>query len=195
MAKFRSNPRRLDAYKKFQFRLRPRFRRPSRDEIGVLQDQLALLDQMVEQERRLDLLGDGRTSGSEALFVGRDREGKAIAAEVIADDLGRDLYRVDLSMIVSRYIGETEEHLDRIFDAAERSGAVLFFAEADALFGKRTGVSDSHDRYANLEISYLLRKLEHHKGLAIFATSSKENIDQAFTRRLRFVIDFPYPGK
>jgi SpoVK/Ycf46/Vps4 family AAA+-type ATPase len=117
-----------------------------------------------------------------------------MAAEVLARDLDLDLYRIDLSQIVSKWIGETEKNLARVFDAAERSGAVLFFDEADALFGKRTEVSDSHDRYANIEVDYLLQRMEEYRGLAILATNMKSQLDQAFLRRLRFVLDFPFPN-
>jgi len=126
-----------------------------------------------------------------ALFVGSHSTGKTMAAEVLANELGRDLYRVDLSQVVSKYIGETEKNLNRVFDAAERGGWVLFFDEADALFGKRTDVKDSHDRYANIEIGYLLERLEAFSGLAILATNSKTSIDDAFTRRIHHIVRFP----
>ena len=106
-------------------------------------------------------------------------------------DLHRDLYRVDLSKVIGKYIGETEKNLDRLFDAAESEGAILFFDEADALFGKRSEVKDAHDRYANIEISYFLQRLESFNGAAILATNKKENLDPAFLRRLRFVVHFP----
>src|SRR5947207_8447085 len=117
-----------------------------------------------------------------------------MAAEVIAGDLNIDLYKIDLSGVVSKYIGETEKNLDRIFTAAENANAILFFDEADALFGKRSEVKDSHDRYANIEISYLLQRMEVHQGLAILTTNMKSAVDQAFMRRLRFVVQFPFPG-
>jgi SpoVK/Ycf46/Vps4 family AAA+-type ATPase len=117
-----------------------------------------------------------------------------MAAEIIAADLELDLYRIDLAGVVSKYIGETEKNLRRVFDAAERSGAILFFDEADALFGTRTEVRDSHDRYANLEINYLLQRMEDYSGLAILATNRRSALDAAFLRRLRFVIDFPFPA-
>src|SRR5262249_59054368 len=104
-----------------------------------------------------------------------------------------DLYRIDLSSVVSKYIGETEKNLRRVFDAAENSGAILLFDEADALFGKRSEVKDSHDRYANIEVSYLLQRMEVYRGLAILTTNLKENLDPAFMRRLRFVVHFPFP--
>jgi SpoVK/Ycf46/Vps4 family AAA+-type ATPase len=118
-----------------------------------------------------------------------------MAAEVIAKDLRLDLYRIDLSAVVNKYIGETEKNLRRLFDAAEDGGAILFFDEADALFGKRSEVKDSHDRYANIEINYLLQRLEAYRGLAILATNLKSSLDAAFMRRLRFIVNFPFPGK
>jgi len=128
------------------------------------------------------------------LFVGERGTGKTVAAAAIARDLGVDLYRIDLSAVASKYIGETEKNLDRIFAEAEESGAVLFFDEADAIFGKRTEVKDSHDRYANLEVNDLLQRMEAHRGLVILATNRRDNIDAAFLRRLRHIIDFPRPG-
>jgi SpoVK/Ycf46/Vps4 family AAA+-type ATPase len=117
-----------------------------------------------------------------------------MAAEVIARELALALYRIDLSAVVSKYIGETEKNLRRLFDAAEQGGAILFFDEADALFGKRSEVNDSHDRYANIEINYLLQRMEAYTGLAILATNMKSALDTAFMRRLRFVVNFPYPS-
>jgi SpoVK/Ycf46/Vps4 family AAA+-type ATPase len=134
-----------------------------------------------------------RGRGVSALFAGPSGAGKTLAAEVIGNHLALDLYRIDLAGVVSKYIGETEKNLRRIFDAAERSGAILFFDEADALFGKRSEVKDSHDRYANIEVAYLLQRMEQHRGLAILATNMKSHIDQAFLRRLRFVVNFPFP--
>jgi SpoVK/Ycf46/Vps4 family AAA+-type ATPase len=116
-----------------------------------------------------------------------------MASEVVANQLQLDLYRIDLSAVVSKYIGETEKNLRRIFDAAEAGGAVLLFDEADALFGKRTEVKDSHDRHANVEVSYLLQRMEAYQGLAILTTNLKESLDKAFLRRIRFVIKFPFP--
>ena len=127
------------------------------------------------------------------LFAGVNGTGKTIAAEVIAGGLKRDLYRVDLSNIVSKYIGETEKNLSRLFNAAESAGAILFFDEAEALFGKRSEVKDAHDRYANLEISYLLQRLESFDGLAILATNHEEDTPEKFRRRICFVVDFPSP--
>jgi SpoVK/Ycf46/Vps4 family AAA+-type ATPase len=134
-----------------------------------------------------------RGRGVSALFAGPSGVGKTMAAEVIAQELRLDLYSIDLSGVVSKYIGETEKNLRRIFEAAAAAGAVLFFDEADALFGKRTEVKDSHDRYANIEVSYLLQRMESYPGLAILATNLKNNLDHAFFRRLRFVVDFPFP--
>jgi hypothetical protein len=129
-----------------------------------------------------------------ALFTGESGTGKTMAAEVLAKELGLSLYRIDLSAVVSKYIGETEKNLRKLFDAAEDGGAILFFDEADALFGKRSEVKDSHDRYANIEVNYLLQRLESFRGLAILATNMKGALDTAFMRRLRFVINFPFPG-
>ena len=134
-----------------------------------------------------------RGLGISALFTGESGTGKTLAAEVLAKVLDLDLYRIDLSSVVNKYIGETEKNLRRLFDAAEDSGVVLFFDEADALFGKRSEVKDSHDRYANIEINYLLQRLEAYNGLAILATNLKSALDQAFMRRLRFIINFPFP--
>lgn len=134
-----------------------------------------------------------RGLGVAALFSGPSGTGKTLAAEVLAKELGLDLVRIDLSAVVSKYIGETEKNLRRIFDAAETGGAVLLFDEADALFGKRTEVKDSHDRYANIEVSYLLQRMEAYRGLAILTSNMKEALDLAFLRRLAFVVDFPFP--
>jgi hypothetical protein len=135
-----------------------------------------------------------RGLGISALFTGQSGTGKTMAAEVIANDLRLNLYRIDLSAVVSKYIGETEKNLRRLFDAAEDGGTILFFDEADALFGKRSEVKDSHDRYANIEINYLLQRMEAFRGLAILATNMKSALDPAFMRRLRFVVNFPFPG-
>jgi len=132
--------------------------------------------------------------GISALLAGESGTGKTMAAEALAHALDLDLYRIDLSAVVSKYIGETEKNLRRIFDAAEQSGAILLFDEADALFGKRSEVKDSHDRYANIEVSYLLQRMENYDGLAILTTNMKSALDQAFLRRLRFIVDFPFPG-
>ena len=134
-----------------------------------------------------------RGLGISALFAGASGTGKTMAAEILANDLRLDLYRIDLSQVVSKYIGETEKNLRRVFDAAEEGGAVLLFDEADALFGKRSEVKDSHDRYANIEISYLLQRMEAYRGLAILTTNLKSVLDPAFLRRIRFVVQFPFP--
>ncbi len=136
-----------------------------------------------------------RGLGIAALFCGESGAGKTLAAEVLAEELGLDLYRIDLSSVVSKYIGETEKNLRRVFDAAEDSGAVLLFDEADALFGKRGEVKDSHDRYANIEVSYLLQRMEAYRGLAILTTNLKSALDAAFHRRLRFIVRFPFPDE
>ena len=135
-----------------------------------------------------------RGLGISALFAGESGTGKTMAAEVIANELRLNLYRIDLSAVVSKYIGETEKNLRRLFDAAEDGGAILCFDEADALFGKRSEVRDSHDRYANIEINYLLQRMESYRGLAILATNMKSALDTAFLRRLRFIVTFPFPG-
>jgi SpoVK/Ycf46/Vps4 family AAA+-type ATPase len=134
-----------------------------------------------------------RGLGISALFAGASGTGKTMAAEVLANELHLDLYRIDLSSVVSKYIGETEKNLRRVFDAAEQGGAILLFDEADALFGKRSEVKDSHDRYANIEVSYLLQRMEAYRGLAILTTNLKDALDTAFLRRLRFVVQFPFP--
>ncbi|MEZ0449717.1 ATP-binding protein [Cellulomonas sp. ICMP 17802] len=134
-----------------------------------------------------------RGLGTTALFTGPSGTGKTTAAEVIAHDLELDLVHVDLSQVVSKYIGETEKQLRRLFDAAEDGSCVLLFDEADALFGSRSQVRDSHDRYANLEVGYLLQRMEQFRGLAILTTNSRDALDQAFTRRLRTIVTFPYP--
>jgi vesicle-fusing ATPase len=134
-----------------------------------------------------------RGLGISALFSGASGTGKTLAAEIMANELCLDLYRIDLSQVVSKYIGETEKNLRRVFDAAETAGAVLLFDEADALFGKRSEVKDSHDRYANIEVSYLLQRMEAYRGLAILTTNMKQALDPAFMRRIRFVVQFPFP--
>ena len=131
--------------------------------------------------------------GISALFAGSSGTGKTMAAEVLANELRLDLYRIDLSQVVSKYIGETEKNLRKVFDAAEKGGTILLFDEADALFGKRSEVRDSHDRYANIEVSYLLQRMEAYRGLAILTTNMKDAIDPAFLRRIRFIVQFPFP--
>ena len=146
------------------------------------------------------MLGDwgmgGRSSkghGVTALFAGDSGTGKTLSAEVIAGALGLDLYVIDLATVVDKYIGETEKNLDRIFAEADRVNGVLLFDEADALFGKRSEVKDAHDRYANVEVAYLLQRMERFDGLAILTTNLRANIDEAFARRLDAIVDFPMP--
>lgn len=131
--------------------------------------------------------------GIKVLFFGDSGTGKTMAARVLARELGLELYRIDLAAIVSKYIGETEKNLDRIFAAAQDSNAILFFDEADAVFGKRSEVSDAHDRYANIEVAYLLEKMETYTGAVILATNFRNNIDDAFLRRLDLAVEFPFP--
>jgi SpoVK/Ycf46/Vps4 family AAA+-type ATPase len=131
--------------------------------------------------------------GLNTLFAGPSGTGKTMAAEIIATDLGLELYKVDLSTLVSKYIGETEKNLDRIFIAAQEANAILFFDEADAIFGKRSEVKDAHDRYANIEVGYLLQKMEEYDGVVILATNLRKNIDDAFIRRMHMSIEFPFP--
>jgi SpoVK/Ycf46/Vps4 family AAA+-type ATPase len=137
--------------------------------------------------------GGGRGRGVTALFAGDSGTGKTMSAEVIASDLGLDLYSVDLATVVDKYVGETEKNLERIFNEAAGVNGVLLFDEADAIFGKRSEVKDAHDRYANIESAYLLQRMESFDGLAILATNLRANLDEAFTRRLDLVIDFPNP--
>ena len=136
---------------------------------------------------------NARGLGISALFAGASGTGKTLAAEVLGNELQLDVYRIDLSSVVSKYIGETEKNLKKIFDAAEGCGAILLFDEADALFGKRSEVKDSHDRYANMEVSYLLQRIESYQGLAILTTNLKDDLDRAFLRRIRFIVQFPFP--
>ena len=168
----------------------------------VLPDlQLQTLKQLVAQSRHRLLVYEkwgfaakGRRGlGLSALFSGPSGTGKTLAAEVLAHELKLDLYRIDLSAVVSKYIGETEKNLKQVFDAAESGGVLLLFDEADALFGKRAEVKDSHDRYANIEVGYLLQRMESFQGLAVLTTNLKSSLDKAFQRRLRFSVDFPFP--
>jgi vesicle-fusing ATPase len=171
------------------------------DDLVLPPGQLGLLHELVRHVRHRTQVYERwgfaeRTSrglGVTALFAGESGTGKTLAAEVLAGELELDLYRIDLAATVSKYIGETEKNLRRLFDAAEASGAVLLFDEADALFGRRGEVRDGHDRYANLEVAYLLQRMESYRGLAILTTNMRANVDRAFLRRLRFVVQFPFP--
>lgn len=165
-------------------------------------DRLTQLKELTNQARNRPIVHDrwgfgaklaGR--GISALFTGEPGTGKTMSAAIIAGDLGLDLYKVDLSTLVSKYIGETEKNLDQLFTEANTSNAVLFFDEADSIFGKRSEVKDSHDRYANLEISYLLQRIESYDGIAILATNMRANLDEAFTRRFDFITEFPFPDE
>jgi len=164
-------------------------------ERGILRDIAAHVRQRAKVYETWGFGSKGaRGLGISALFAGASGTGKTMAAEVLAGDLRLDLYRIDLSAVVSKYIGETEKNLRRVFDAAEEGGAILLFDEADALFGKRSEVKDSHDRYANIEVSYLLQRMEAYRGLAILTSNMKGALDTAFLRRIRFVVEFPFPG-
>src|SRR5262249_49113788 len=134
-----------------------------------------------------------RGLGVSALFSGPSGTGKTLAAEVLANELRLDFYRIDLSQVVSKYIGETEKNLRRVFDAAEEGAAILLFDEADALFGKRSEVKDSHDRYANIEVGYLLQRMEASRGLPLLTTNLRGALHSAFLRRIRSVVQFPFP--
>jgi SpoVK/Ycf46/Vps4 family AAA+-type ATPase len=171
------------------------------DDLVLPEQQRATLSEMAVHVRRRAIVYDRwgfagtskRGLGISALFSGPSGTGKTTAAEVLANDLRLDLYRINLSAVVSKYIGETEKNLRRVFDAADDGGAILLFDEADALFGKRSEVKDSHDRYANIEVGYLLQRMETYHGLAILTTNLKNALDGAFLRRLRFVVAFPFP--
>jgi hypothetical protein len=171
------------------------------DDLVLPEDALQQLREMCERiahrEQVVESWGFGRRltrgGGVNALFSGPSGTGKTMAAEVMAGALGVDLFRIDLAGVVSKYIGETEKNLDRVFAAAEHANGIIFFDEADALFGKRSEVHDSHDRYANIEISYLLQKMEAFDGVAILATNLRGNLDDAFVRRLAFAVHFPFP--
>jgi AAA+ superfamily predicted ATPase len=173
------------------------------DDLVVPADTRAQLAELVAQVRqRPTVLGDwgfgARLSGGKgvhALFAGPPGTGKTLAAEVITADLGRRLWRIDLAQIVSKYIGETEKNVERVFRAAAADEVVLFFDEADALFGRRGEVKDSHDRYANQEVCHLLQQMEDYPGVALLATNLPRNLDEAFLRRLQFVVDFPFPDE
>jgi len=179
-------------------KITPRYRW---EDIVLPHDTLAQLQEMVNRVRQRPLVygkwGFDRKvalgKGLSALFAGESGTGKTMAADIIAGELGQDLYKIDLSMLVSKYIGETEKNLNRVFSEAETSNAILFFDEADAIFGKRSEVKDSHDRYANIEISYLLQRMETYDGVVILASNLRGNLDEAFTRRLHFIVEFPFP--
>lgn len=164
-------------------------------------EQVEILRELLDRARLAHIVQDewgfsgGFTSatGISALFAGDSGTGKTLSAQVIAGELGLPLYKIDLSGVVSKYIGETEKNLRTIFEAAHANNAILFFDEADALFGKRSEVKDAHDRYANIEVAYLLQQIEEYEGIAILATNLRQNLDDAFTRRLDFMIDFPFP--
>ena len=173
------------------------------DDIVLAPEPMRLLRSIAAQARHRGTVYDEwgwrerseRGLGISALFTGESGTGKTMAAEVLANDLGLDLYRIDLSGVMSKYIGETEKNLRRLFDAGEHGGVVLFFDEADALFGRRSEVRDSHDRYANVEVDYLLQRMESYRGLAILATNMRSALDPAFTRRLRFIVPFGLPSR
>ncbi len=188
--------------------------RPRLEELAQRLDSVATFDDLILPEKERNVLREilahvkhkmkvyeqwgfagksKRGLGISALFAGSSGTGKTMAAEVIGSALKLDVYRVDLSSVISKYIGETEKNMRRVFDAAEGGGAILLFDEADALFGKRSEVKDSHDRYANIEVGYLLQRMEEYRGLAILTTNLKGSIDNAFTRRIRFIMQFPFP--
>lgn len=195
-ARAHSNPRLIELARK----IKPRY---TWDDIVLPSDPLAILHEIVATVRDRPLVleqwGVGQklvsSAGVTVLFAGPPGTGKTMAAEVIAAELGLDLYKIDLSTIVSKYIGETEKNLEKIFSEAQSSNAILFFDEADAIFGKRSEVKDSHDRYANIEVSYLLQRMEAYDGVTILATNLRANLDEAFTRRLQFAVDFPFPDE
>ena len=177
--------------------------RPCRtwEDLVLPPDQLAQLRELASRYRHRDTVYRrwGFTAvpsaGLVALFAGPSGTGKTLAAEVIAGDLGLDVFKIDLSGVVSKYIGETEKHLEALFDAAAAANVVLFFDEADALFGRRSEVSDAHDRYANIEVSYLLQRIERYDGLLVMATNLQNNIDTAFLRRIHVAVDFSVPDE
>lgn len=181
-------------------KITPRY---SWDDIILPPDQIEILRELVATVRGrskvLEEWGLGKKLASSAavtvLFAGPPGTGKTMSAEVIAMDLGLDLYKIDLSNMVSKYIGETEKNLERVFTEAQSSNAILFFDEADAIFGKRAGVKDARDRYANIEVSYLLQRMEYYDGVTILATNLRSNIDEAFLRRLQFAVDIPFPDE
>jgi SpoVK/Ycf46/Vps4 family AAA+-type ATPase len=181
-------------------KIKPKF---TWNDIVLPQDKLSLLNEIInhvkyKQKVYVDWGFEEKISlgkGLTVLFSGPSGTGKTMAAEIIAGELDLDIYKIDLSLIVSKYIGETEKNLSKIFAEAETSNAILFFDEADALFGKRSEVKDSHDRYANIEIAYLLQKMEEYEGITILASNLRKNLDDAFVRRIKFIIEFPIPDE
>jgi MoxR-like ATPase len=173
------------------------------DDLVLPPDRLQQLHAIGDRIRHRALVHDswgfagtlGPARGTAVLFTGPSGTGKTLAAGILAGSLGLELYRVDLAGVVSKYIGETEKNLSRVFTAAAATDAVLFFDEADALFGKRTDVRDAHDRYANVEVAYLLQRIEEHDGLVVLATNLRKNVDEAFLRRLQFLVEFPLPDR
>jgi SpoVK/Ycf46/Vps4 family AAA+-type ATPase len=172
------------------------------EDLTLPQAKLSQLKDICNQAREIHLIFRERDFGQKlshdkglnVLFSGPPGSSKTMAVEVIASDLEMPLYRIDLSAVVSKYIGETEKNLEKIFDSAESFNAILFFDEADALFGKRSEVKDSHDRYANIEINYFLQRMEEYRGIAILATNLRQSLDKAFLRRMQFVVEFPFPA-
>jgi hypothetical protein len=181
-------------------KIEPRY---SWDDLVLPETQMEMLRELVNMVQVrplvLDEWGLGRKltagAGVSALFSGPPGTGKTLAAQIMAHQLGIDLYRIDLSTVVSKYIGETEKNLEHIFSEASQSNAILFFDEADTIFGKRSEVKDAHDRYANIEVGYLLQRMENYSGVSILATNLRANLDDAFTRRLQFIINFPFPDE
>ncbi|HEY2811876.1 MAG TPA: ATP-binding protein [Acidimicrobiales bacterium] len=177
-------------------RIRPR---RAWDDVVLPPEQLALVHALVERYRHRRTVYETwgfqplPSAGQVALFSGPSGTGKTLTAEVVAGELGMDLYKLDLSSVVSKYIGETEQNLEAVFASAEAADVVLFFDEADSLLGKRSEVSDAHDRYANIEVSYLLQRFERYNGLVVLATNLEKNIDPAFTRRIHVAVEFPSP--
>lgn len=156
-------------------------------------EQIDQLRDWLKQHKELSHTKNKLQDGYRALFYGSAGTGKSLTATILANELGMEVYKIDLSKVISKYIGETEKNLNLFFDQAEKNGWILFFDEADALFGKRTDVKDSHDRYANQEINYLLQKIENFNGLTILASNTKSNVDSPFTRRFQTIIHFPLP--
>ncbi|MEO0564237.1 MAG: ATP-binding protein, partial [Chloroflexota bacterium] len=173
------------------------------DDLILPNDQLSQLYEIVDRARHAHLVQNEwgfrkripNATGVSCLFAGESGTGKTLSSQVIANELGLAMYRIDLSAVVSKYIGETEKNLNVIFSEAQSSNAILFFDEADAIFGKRSEVKDARDRYANIEVAYLLQQIEDYDGVAIMATNLRQNLDEAFTRRLDFMIDFPFPDE